>query len=147
MVKKSLVSCLVLVSCVLAIVNVSFAADKAPDATISVSQKTVALGVGVSWGDGNVQFQGKEQKISINGLSVVDLGVSSLDAAGEIYNLTKIEDLAGTYSAVKGDITVGGGVGGIRMKNQNGVVIRMSSKSVGAKLALGPEGLKIKLKS
>jgi hypothetical protein len=38
-----------------------------------------------------------------------------------------------------------GGMGGISMRNQNGVIIILGSVSQGARLQLGPSGINIKL--
>src|SRR5262249_61607664 len=36
--------------------------------TVSIESKSVALGVGVSWGDGTLTYRGKQQKFSGEGL-------------------------------------------------------------------------------
>lgn len=43
-------------------------------------------------------------------------------------------------------VTVGGGVGGIQMKNSNGVLIKATGTSAGADLKVGASGMTIKLK-
>jgi hypothetical protein len=70
--------------------------------TVSVESKAVALGVGVSWGDGTLTYRGKQHKFSVEGLSVLDLGVSKVSAKGEVSDLKKLEDFAGTYVAAWG---------------------------------------------
>jgi hypothetical protein len=42
--------------------------------------------------------------------------------------------------------TLAGGMGGIAMRKQNGVVMILRSASQGARLQLGPSGMIIKLK-
>jgi hypothetical protein len=44
--------------------------------TVTLESKAVAIGVGVSWGDGTLAYSGKQHKFSVEGLSMVDLGVS-----------------------------------------------------------------------
>lgn len=122
------------------------AEDTKPSGTVSIETKAVAVGVGFSWGEGVLKFQGKEYPFKIKGLSVVDLGISSISAQGEVYHLAKMSDFAGTFSAAEAGIAVGGGTGAQIMKNQNGVVMKLTSKKAGVQLKLAPEGLKVEMK-
>lgn len=122
------------------------ASDAKPSGTVSIDSTTVALGVGVQWGGGVLKFNGKEYAFKVNGLSVLDIGVSGVSATGEVYHLEKVEDFPGTYSAVEASIVVGGGVGAVAMKNQNGVVMKLTSTKQGVQLKLAPEGIKVQMK-
>ena len=62
-----------------------------------------------------------------------------------MYNLKKLEDFEGNYTAASAEGTVAGGAGALTMKNQNGVVIDLVSTTVGANLKLSVEGVKITL--
>ena len=55
----------------------AFAKDTTPSATIKLSGGSVAAGVGVDWGRGTLTYQGKEYPISVKGVSVGDVGVTS----------------------------------------------------------------------
>ena len=120
--------------------------EKTPSGTISITSTSVAIGVGISWGEGHIKFKGKEYHFSMSGLSLVDVGVSKVSAVGEIYDLKKVSDLSGNYVGVKTGMALGGGVGGVRMQNQNGVIIRLDSTQKGVALNLGPKGVTLKLK-
>lgn len=122
------------------------AEDATPTATVVIETKAVAVGVGYSWGDGVLSFQGEEYPFGIKGLSVVDIGTSSISAQGNVYYLEKVEDFPGTFSAAEAGVAVGEGTGAQVMKNQNGVVIKVTSKKAGIQLKLAPEGLKVELK-
>src|SRR5215813_12499997 len=100
-------------------------ADEKPDGTVSIESKSVALGVGVSWGDGKLRFKGKTHTFSIKGLSVLDLGIAKVSAQGKVYHLAKVEDFSGNYAAAEAGAAVGGGMGVITLKNQNGVVMEL----------------------
>ena len=113
---------------------------------VTLESKSVAVGVGVSWGDGILEYQGKKYPFTINGLSVVDLGVSKVTARGEVKNLKKIEDFTGTYVAGGAGAAVGGGAGVAAMKNQNGVDMKLTGTSKGVKFALAAAGVEVKLK-
>ena len=117
-----------------------------PSGKVNIESKSVAIGVGVSWGDGTLTYQGKSHAFSVSGLSVVDLGVSKVSAAGDVFNLKKLEDFSGNYAAAQAGAAAGGGAGAVVMRNQHGVVLKLTGMSTGVKLALGPKGVDIKLK-
>jgi len=127
--------------------NVSAAEGPKPSGTVSVESRSIAVGIGVSWGDGKLNFQGKEIPFSIDGLTLVDFGIAKASATGEVYNLTDLSKFAGTYVAAEAGFALAGGVGGMVLRNQNGVVMHLHSVSTGARLQLGTSGLTVKLKN
>lgn len=132
---------------VMALASNAVAAEKAqPSGKLTIESRSIAIGIGVSWGDGKLSFKGKEYPFSIEGLTLVDFGISKASAAGEVYNLTDGAKLAGTYVAAEAGITLAGGMGGMVLRNQDGVIIHLRSVSKGAKLQLGTSGLTIKMK-
>lgn len=121
------------------------AQDKKPDATLSMSEGQVAVGIGFSWGKGVLTYQGKAYPFKVNGLSVVDVGITKATSSGKVYNLKKLEDFNGNYTAASAEGTVAGGAGVLKMKNQNGVEIELVSTTQGVNLKLSVEGVKIQL--
>jgi len=117
-----------------------------PDATIALSGGSVAAGAGFSWGHGSLTYRGKRYAISADGFQVGDVGATRMTASGRVYNLKKLQDFDGTYTAVAAEGTAGGGAGVVRMKNQNGVRVDLVSTTQGANVALGIDGVKMKLK-
>jgi hypothetical protein len=123
-------------------------ADKKPkpDATLMMSEGQVALGIGWSWGKGTLSFKGKKYEFKVDGLSVVDVGITKATSSGKVYNLKKLEDFDGIYTAAAAEGTVAGGAGVTKMKNQNGVVIDLVSTTKGVNLKLAAEGVKFAIK-
>ena len=117
-----------------------------PSGKVSLESKSIAAGVGVTWGEGKLSFKGKDYPFSIDGLTVVDFGIAKASAVGDVYNLTDVSKFAGTYVAGEAGFTLAGGVGGMVLRNQDGVVMHVRSTSKGAKLQLGTSGLNIKMK-
>src|SRR5262245_33462124 len=113
---------------------------------VSLESKSIALGIGVSWGDGVLEYRGKKYPFTVEGLSVVDLGISKVTARGDVKNLKKVEDFAGNYVAAGAGATVGGGAGVAALKNQNGVEMALTATTQGVKFALATAGIDIKLK-
>jgi hypothetical protein len=124
------------------------AAD-APDSsgTVRISSSAVAAGIGITWGDGTLSYQGRTYTFSVNGLSVVDLGISTVTATGEVSNLNKVEDFSGNYAAGEAGIALAGGQSDVIMKNENGVVLRLHGTQQGVRLTLAAQGVSLKLKS
>jgi hypothetical protein len=117
-----------------------------PSGRVSISSRSIAAGIGVTWGDGKLSFKGKDYAFSIDGLTVVDFGISRANATGDVYNLTDVAKFAGTYVAAEAGFTLAGGMGGMVLRNQDGVVMHIRSTSRGARLQLGTSGLVIRMK-
>jgi hypothetical protein len=106
----------------------------------------MAVGIGYTWGNGVLTYMGREYPFSIDGLSVVDVGISSASASGSVYNLTKLEDFNGNYMGVTAGATVAGGAGAATIQNQNGVVINLVGTGQGLQFKLSVDGVKMTLK-
>jgi hypothetical protein len=137
----------VVVSSLLMMTALAVAQDGPPSGKVWVESTSVAVGIGVSWGDGKLTFQGKDHVFNVKGLSVIDLGVSKVTANGEVFNLKKLSDFDGNYVAGTAGATVGGGAGAVIMRNQNGVVLKLTSTSQGVQLTLAGSGVDVKLKN
>jgi hypothetical protein len=131
----------------MAVASTAVAAEKAtPSGKVSLESTSIAAGIGVSWGDGKLSFKGKDYPFSVEGLSLVDWGISKANATGDVYNLTDASKFAGTYVAAEAGLTLAGGMGGMVLRNANGVILHLRSVSQGAQLQLGTSGLIIKMK-
>ena len=125
--------------------GLAIAQDKKVDATLTMSEGQVAVGIGYSWGKGVLTYDGKQYPFKVSGLSVVDVGISKATSSGKVYNLKKLEDFNGNYTAGSAEGTLAGGAGVLKMKNQNGVEIELVSTTQGVNLKLALEGVKITL--
>jgi len=117
----------------------------APSATLKLTGRSVAVGVGLSWGSGTLTYQGKDYKVSVKGFAVGAVGVTSADASGKVYNLQKLSDFDGNYTLLSSGVTVGGGTGAIAMSNTNGVTIELVSKTQGVQLSLASGGVDLEI--
>ena len=116
-----------------------------PVATFSFDEGSVAAGIGYSWGSGKLTYKGKKYPFKVDGLSVGDVGAKKVSAAGEVYDLKKLEDFNGTYTATTAEATVGGGAGIARMKNQNEVTLIVKARTQGINFKLALSGVKFEL--
>lgn len=117
-----------------------------PVGEVTISSKQVAAGVGWTWGGGTLKFRGKTYPFKIQGLNVAAVGISKLNAKGDVYNLTAPTDLAGTYVTAGAGAALIKGKAGLVMRNDKGVVINLTSDQTGVQLSLGTDGLTISMK-
>ena len=97
--------------------------ERVASGLVTLKMKSVALGVGGSWGDGVLTYQGRNYPFSISGLSLVDVGISNYTGAGKVYDLSSPGNLAGNYAAGQATFAVAGGDSAMSMKNAKGVTI------------------------
>ena len=117
-----------------------------PDATISISTGSVAVGIGWSWGKGTLTYKGKSYPLSVKGLSIGKVGITGATASGEVFHLKTLKDFDGNYTAAGAGITLAGGRSAVDMTNQNGVRVRVISTNRGVDITLGGGGVDLRLK-
>ena len=122
------------------------AQDKKPSATVELSEGQVAVGIGYTWGGGTLMYKGRKHPLKVEGLSVGEIGIVRATASGDVFDLKKLEDFPGNYTAAGAEATAGGGAGVTVMRNQNGVVIHLKSTTQGASVKLAASGVRLTLK-
>ena len=116
-------------------------AQTVPDATITFRGRTASVGVGFSWGGATLEFQGKTYPVRVDAFVLGGLGAGSLEGKGEIFGLTKAEDLNGNFTGFYSGLAVGRGPGRIEMRNDKGVRLVLSGEQSGLQAGLGPRGI------
>jgi hypothetical protein len=117
----------------------------ATEGTVAFSGGAVAIGLGFQWGNGTLTYQGRQYPFRLDGLSVVDVGVTRVTGSGTVRNLRRLADFSGNYVSISAGATVGGGGSVGSLQNQNGVVIDGVTTSQGVRLTLAPGGVNIRL--
>lgn len=120
--------------------------EEKPDATLALSAKSAAAGVGWTWGGGTVSYKGKSYPVDVDGLTIGSVGGATIEATGTVYHLKSLADFDGTYVAANAGATVGGGMGVLVMQNEHGVVVHMKATTQGVKFTAGTSGVKLALK-
>jgi hypothetical protein len=134
------------IAAILTLSSLAFAEDRKPEATLELTQTSVALVIGYTWGGGTLTFQDKKHPVAVDGVSILALGLAQATATGEVFNLKTLEDFNGTYVAASIEGTLGAGAGATTMRNQNGVVIQLFTTTQGLNLKLAPEGVRLSIK-
>jgi hypothetical protein len=129
----------VLLATTLLIGSLALAADvKQPVGKVSIAERQFGLLLGGSTGGGTLTFQGKKYPFKLKGLSAgLNVGISKMSAVGEVYDLKEVSQFPGTYTKLEASVALGGGVGGLRLQNENGVIMNLRSRTKGLDLNLG----------
>ncbi len=125
----------------------AFAQSKRPQqsGTITIEQLQVAFIFSANVGGGKLHYKGKTYSFSIGGLGVGGIGISSIKATGEVYDLKRLADFDGGYAQARTGIVLGDkSAGSLWLENSEGVYIRLSAKRKGIALSLGIDGIYIK---
>jgi hypothetical protein len=96
-------------------------------------------------GHGTLGYNGKTYKFKVTGMGAGGYGVDKLSATGEVYRLKDIVDFPGNYSELRGGIVLGKGIGGLYIRNDIGVVIKLKTHAEGVALSIGVQGLTIQM--
>ena len=129
-----------------ALLVASPALAQVPNATIDLRGRSVAVGVGYTWGSGTLHYQGRVYPLKVSGISVIDVGVSKFSAQGDVYNLQNLRDIDGVYHALEVGAAVAAGASVGRLENDKGVQIALRTSSAGLQFKFAPEGVTIHLK-
>jgi hypothetical protein len=127
--------------------GLSAAAAEKPSGTVSITQVNVAFFVSGNVGGGTLRFGGKTYDFSIGGLGYGGIGASRVEASGEVYNLTRIEDFEGPYAQGRAGAVAGSQQveGGMWLINPNGVQMHLRSRREGYALSLGGDAVYVML--
>jgi hypothetical protein len=124
-------------------------ADPNPDAAVEIEQVRVGvLAVGTSIGGGRLHFRGEEHRFSVRGIEFGSVGVSTLSARGEVFNLRRLEDFAGRYTERVVPRTQGAPAGPETrfLRNQAGVELRLRTERAGGQWRFNEAGVTIELR-
>lgn len=127
--------------------SVLTAQAKQPSGKVTISERQFGLLLGGSAGKGTLVFQGKKYPFSLKGLSAgLNVGISKMSAVGAVYDLNRVSDFPGTYTQFESSVALGGGVGGLHLKNEHGVIMNLRSRTKGLDLNIGNmSGMTVKL--
>lgn len=98
-------------------------------------------------GSGTLYYRGGVYPFTVGGLGVGGIGVSTIDAAGEVYKLHNVAQFAGSYAQARYGFVVGTTSGGdMWLQNEAGVIMHLKAKRTGLMLTLGGDAVVISMK-
>ncbi len=121
-------------------------AARRPDGTVEMSQVQAAFIGSGNAGSGTLTYRGRTYPFTVAGLGVGGIGVSKIEARGEVYDLPNLQQFPGTYAQGRYGFALGTKSGGdLWMKNGNGVVMHLVAKRTGLMLSLGGDAVEIRM--
>lgn len=124
----------------------ALAADisKKPSGRVTIDETQFGLILGGSVGNGKLTYKGKSYRFKLSGLSLgANVGVSKSRAVGKVYDLRSLSKFPGTYTKLDASVALGGGIGGLQMQNENGVIMHLESRTQGLQFNLGMSGVTV----
>jgi hypothetical protein len=155
-VMKRIVGCVALMSaCVLSLAGCAgdialgpeAVKGQTPDGTVDMQEVQAAYIGSGSGGTGILYFRGVQYPFEVGGVGVGGFGLSTIDATGEVYNLSDIGQFPGTYGQARYGFAVGtASAGDLWMQNESGVIMRLKAKRTGLMLSLGGDAVLISMR-
>jgi hypothetical protein len=119
--------------------------DVQPDGSLTLDGNSVAARIGYIWDRRELEYQNSSRHFSIKSVALVEAGASDCSASGYVYNRRKREDFSGNYVPAGAGVTVAGGGTATYLRNEHGVVIKLTATDVGLQFALSAEGVHVAL--
>lgn len=112
--------------------------------TVEIEQVQIAFIGSGNLGGGTLHFGGNTYSFTIGGLGVGGIGISRMEAVGEVYDLRNVRDFSGTYLQARTGIAIANvGGGQLWLRNSNGVSLHLQTKRQGLALSLGGDAIYI----
>ncbi len=119
---------------------------KAVDGTVDMQEVQAAYIGSGSAGTGVLSFRGRQYPFQVGGVGVGGIGLSTIDAAGEVYNLRELAQFPGTYGQARYGFAIGtASAGDLWMQNESGVILHLKAKRTGLILSLGGDAVVISM--
>jgi hypothetical protein len=119
---------------------------KAPSGYVDMEEVSIAYLGQAGGGKGTLTFQGQTYPFDIAGLGGGGIGISKLDASGEVYNLTDVAQFDGAYGEARYGAVIGdASTGELWLENNAGVVMHLKAKREGLMLSLGADVVDIRM--
>ena len=103
---------------------------------VRVTVVKAGLGVGAGGGRGVLTFRHRNYPFTVQGLSFgITAGASVSKLVGRAAYINELSDFAGAYSVVGAGAALVGGVGGVQLKNDKGVIITLQGARAGLEVS------------
>jgi hypothetical protein len=117
-----------------------------PDGTVEMHEVQAAYIGSGSGGTGVLIFRGGEYPFEVGGVGVGGIGLSTVEARGEVYNLSDLAQFPGTYGQARYGFAIGtASAGDLWMQNEAGVIMHLKAKREGLMLSLGGDAVVISI--
>ena len=119
---------------------------KTVDATVEMQEVQAAYIGSGNAGTGVLTYRGQQYPFQVAGAGVGGIGLSTINAAGEVYNLNNLSQFPGTYGQARYGFAIGtSSAGDLWMQNEAGVIMHLKAKREGLMLSLGGDAVVIQM--
>ena len=119
---------------------------KVPDGTVEMHEVQAAFMGSGSGGAGSLSFRGAQYAFKVGGVGVGGIGLSTIEATGEVYNLNNLGQFPGTYGQARYGFAIGtASAGDLWLQNEAGVIMHLKAKRTGLMLSLGGDAVVISM--
>jgi hypothetical protein len=113
---------------------------------VEMSQVQAAYIGSGSAGHGTLRFRGNTYPFNLGGLGLGGIGVSTIEARGDVYGLRRLSDFPGAYAQGRYGFALGTtSAGDLWLQNEHGVIMRLVAKRKGLMLSLGGDAVVIRM--
>jgi hypothetical protein len=117
-----------------------------PDGYVTMEQVQAAYIGSGSAGSGTLYYGGSEFPFTVGGLGIGGIGVSTIEAEGEVYELDDVAEFPGAYAQARYGFALGTASGGdLWLQNESGVILHLKAKRTGLMLSLGGDAVAISM--
>jgi hypothetical protein len=120
---------------------------KTPDGFVEMHEVQAAYIGSGSGGGGMLSFRGVQYAFDVGGVGVGGIGLSTIEATGEVYNLRDLAQFPGTYGQARYGFAIGtASAGDLWLQNEAGVIMHLKAKRTGLMLSLGGDAVVISMR-
>jgi hypothetical protein len=117
-----------------------------PDGTVEMQEVQAAYIGSGSGGTGVLFYRGVRYPFTVGGVGVGGIGLSTIEARGEVYYLRDIAQFPGTYGQARYGFAIGtASAGDLWLQNESGVIMHLKAKREGLMLSLGGDAILISM--
>ena len=142
--ERRVVQGLIAVAALVLTVGLAWAEDTTTG-KVTIQTMSAGIGLGITWGDGVLEYHGEKYPFSVTSFDVGDIGVARVMANGVVFNLKRVEDFSGMFAAVVASGTLGGRAGSGAMYNNNKVSVVWAGTNQGLNISLAHSGVNVEL--
>jgi len=142
--ERRVVQGLIAVAALVLTVGLAWAEDTTTG-KVTIQTMSAGIGLGITWGDGVLEYHGEKYPFSVTSFDVGDIGVAKVMANGVVFNLKRVEDFSGMFAAVVASGTLGGRAGSGAMYNNNKVSVVWAGTNQGLNISLAHSGVNVEL--
>lgn len=117
-----------------------------PDGAVRKRMVSAAFIGSGGGGSGVLEYRGRSYPFDVGGLGIGGIGASTVDAAGEVYNLRDVSQFPGAYSQARYGFALGSAsAGDLWLQNGAGVIMHLKAQRTGLMLSLGGDAVVISM--